>query len=63
MGDQVCPSGTPEIVKAQGENSDVQRMIRMITVQETPPNQVNFKSAFFQKLYNNRERRKWCKNL
>ena len=63
MGGQVCPSGTPEIVKAQGENSDVQRMIRMITVQETPPNQVNFKSAFFQKLYKNRKRLEVVNNV
>ena len=48
MVNQVCPSGTSEIVKAQGENSDVQRVIRILTVQETPPNQVNFASTFFQ---------------
>ena len=53
---QVCPSGTSEIVKAQGENSDVQRVIRILTVQETPPNQVNFTSTFFQKLFKNRKR-------
>ena len=53
---QVCPSGTSEIVNAQGENSDVQRVIRILTVQETPPNQVNFTSNFFQKLFKNRKR-------
>ena len=37
MVNQVCPSGTTEVVKAQGENSDVQRMIRILNVQETPP--------------------------
>ena len=43
---QVCPSGNSEIVKAQGENSDVQRVIRILTVQETPPNQVNLQVSF-----------------
>ena len=55
---QVCSSGNSQIVKAQGENSDVQRVIRVITVQETPPNQVNFASTFFQKLFKNRKRLK-----
>ena len=58
MVNQVCPSGTTEVVKAQGENSDVQRMIRILNVQQTPPpNQVNFTSTFFQKLF------KICKRL
>ena len=51
---QVCPSGDSEIVKAQCENSDVQRVIMILTVQESPPNQVNFASTFFQKLFKNR---------
>ena len=45
----VCRSGTSEIVKAQGLNSDVQRMIGILTTQETPPSQVNFTSTFFSK--------------
>ena len=60
---QVCPSGDSEIVKAQGENSDVQRVIRIVTVQETPPNQVNFASTFFQKLFKNRKRLEVVNNV
>ena len=56
---QVCPSGNSEIVMSQGENSDVQRVIRISTVQETPPNQVNFASSFFQKLFKNRNLKSW----
>ena len=63
MVNQVCPSGTSEIVKAQGENSDVQRVIRILTVQETPPNQVNFASTFFQKLFKNRKRLEVVNNV
>ena len=56
MVNQGCPSETSEIVKAQGEKSDIQRMIRSLTVQETfPPNQVNFTGIVFQKLYKNRK--------
>ena len=51
---QVCPSGDSENVIAQGENSDVQRVIRILTAQETPPKQVNFASTFFQKLKNSK---------
>ena len=47
---QVC---TSEIVKSQGENSDVQRIIRTLTRQEIPTNQVNFASTFFEKLFKN----------
>ena len=60
---QVCPSGNSEIVKAQGENSDVQRVIRILTVQETPPNQVNFASTFFQKQFKNRKRLEVVNNV
>ena len=60
---QVYPSGNSEIVKAQGENSDVQRVIRILTVQETPPNQVNFASTFFQKLFKNRKRLEVVNNV
>ena len=60
---QVCPSGDSEIVRAQGENSEVQRVIRIITVQETPPNQVNFASTFFQKLFKNRKRLEVVNNV
>ena len=63
MVNQVCPSGTSENVKAQGENSDVQRIIRILTVQETPQNQVNFTSTFFQKLYKNRKRLEVVNNV
>ena len=63
MVNQVCPSGTSEIVKAQGENSDVQRVIRILTVQETPPNQVNFASTFFQKLFKNSKRLEVVNNV
>ena len=38
MVNQVCPSGTSEIVKAQSENSDVQRMIRNPTVRKISQN-------------------------
>ena len=48
MVNQVCPSGVSEIVKAQGESSEVQRVIRILTAQETPPNHVNFESTFFK---------------
>ena len=60
---QVCPSGDSEIVEAQGENSDVQRVIRILTVQETPPNQANFASTFFQKLFKNRKRLEVVNNV
>ena len=60
---QVCPSGNSEIVRSQGENSDVQRVIRIITVQETPPNQVKFASSFFQKLFKNRKRLEVVNNV
>ena len=63
MVNQVCPSGDSEIVKAQGENSDVQRVIRILTAQETPPNQVNFASTFIQKLFKNRKRLKIVNNV
>ena len=45
-----------EIIKAQGLNSDVHRMIRISISTETPPNQVNLISSFSQKRHNNRER-------
>ena len=60
MINQVCPSGDSEIVKAQGENSDVQRVIRILTAQETPP---NFASTFFQKLFKNRKRLEVVNNV
>ena len=60
---QVCPSENSEIVKAQGENSDVQRVFRILAVQETPPNQVNFASTFFQKLFQNRKRLEVVNNV
>ena len=60
---QVCPSVNSEIVKAQGENSDVQRVIRIPTVQETPPNQVNIASTFFQNLFKNRKRLEEVNNV
>ena len=60
---QVCPSGNSEIVKAQGEKSDVQRVIRILTAQETPPNQVTFASTFFQKLFKNRKRLEVVNNV
>ena len=60
---QVCPSGSSEIVNAQGESKDVQRVIRILTVQETPPNQVNFASTFFQKLFKNRKRLEIVNNV
>ena len=63
MVNQVCSSGTSEIVKAQGENSDVQRVIRILTVQETPPNKVNFASTFFQKLFKYRKRLEVVNNV
>ena len=50
------PFRNSEIVNDQGKNSDVQRVIRILTVQETPPNQVNFANTIFQKLFKNRER-------
>ena len=56
MVNQVCPSEVSEIVKAQGESSEVQRVIRILTAQETSPNHVNFESTFFQKLFKNRKR-------
>ena len=43
---QVCPSRISEIVRAQGENSVVQRKVRILTVQENPPNQMKFASTF-----------------
>ena len=63
MENQVCPSGTSEILRAQGENSDVQRVNRILILQETPPNQVNFASTFFQKLFKNRERLEVLNNV
>ena len=63
MVNQVCPSGDSEIVKAQGENSEVHRVIRILTAQETPPNQVNFASTFFQKLFKNRKRLEVVNNV
>ena len=42
---QVC---TSEIVKSHGENSDVQRIIRILARQEIPTNEVNFASTFFR---------------
>ena len=49
MVNQECPSGVSEIVESQGVSSDVQRVIRILTVQETPPNHVNYESTFFSK--------------
>ena len=63
MVNKVCPSRNSEIVKAQGENSDVQRVIRILSAQETPPNQVNFASTFFQKLFKNRKRLEVVNNV
>ena len=63
MVNQVCPSGVSETVKDQGESSDVQRVIRILTVQETPPNHVNFESTFFQKLFKNRKRLEVVNNV
>ena len=63
MVSQVCLSGISDIVKAQGENSAVKRVIRILTVQETPPNQMNFESTLFQKLLKNRERLEVEKNV
>ena len=60
---QVCPSGVSEIVEAQSVSSDVQRVIRILTVQETPPNHVNFESTFFQKLLKNRKRLEVVNNV
>ena len=39
-----------EIVKVQGLNSEVQRMIRILAKQETPPSQVNLASTFLKTL-------------
>ena len=63
MVNQVCPSGVSEIVKDQGESCDVQRVIRILTVQETPPNHVNFESTFFQKLFKNHKRLEVVNNV
>ena len=63
MVNQVCPSGVSEIVRAHSLNSEVQRMIRIVTKQETPPSQVNFASTFFQKPYKNRKRLEVVNNV
>ena len=63
MVNQVCPSGVSEIVKAQGERSEVQRVIRILTAKETPANHVNFESTFFQKLFKNRKRLEVVNNV
>ena len=46
---QVSPSGISDIVDAQKQDLDVQRMVRILNQQEPPPNQVNFTSRFFKK--------------
>ena len=46
MVNQVFPSGNSKNVKAQGENSDVQRVIRMLTVQETPQTKLTLQVPF-----------------
>ena len=53
---QVSPSGINDIVEAQKQDLDIQRMIRILKQQEPPPNQVNFTSRFFQKLNKNKKR-------
>ena len=63
MVNQVCPSGVSKIVRAQGLNSEKQRLIRILAKQETPSSQVNFSSTFFQKHYTNRERLEVVNNV
>ena len=63
MVNKVTPSGTSEIVNAQGKNSDIQRAIRILTLPETPLNQVNFANTFFQKLFKNRKRLEVVNNV
>ena len=56
MVNQVCPNGDFQLVQEQLVNSDVQRMIRILTQNETPPNHANLKSQFFHKLVKNKKR-------
>ena len=50
------PNGDFRIVQGQLENSENQRMIRILFQNETPPNHANFESQFFQKLVKNKKR-------
>ena len=60
---QVCPNGDFQIVQDQLQNSDIQRMIRILSQNETPPNHANFESQFFKKLVKNKKRLEVVNNV
>ena len=60
---QVCPNGDFQIVQDQLQNSEIQRMIRILSQNETPPNHANFECQFFQKLVKNKKRLEVVNNV
>ena len=46
---QVCLQGNSQVVQNQLSDQDVQKMVRVLEINEPLPNHVNFASSFFQK--------------